>query len=321
MGAEVLVIDTLAAWAGIEDENAATEVEKALRPVISLAQEKGATVLLLHHLNKSDGPEGTAHRGSSHLVAMADVAVELRQPEGNAPETRRVLRALSRYQETPRELVIDLQEGGYVALGTTKAVLRQEAAQAVLSVLPGPEEEGIPFEPAKGHPDAITERVETALGKSLPRTTLQEALALLLEEGLAQRLGENKRGSPYLYRRSGQGEEMEISFPPNSQSYNGGNKTQAAPDPGPRCEEEEMEGVLYPQSYAGEDGWQNPEEEPPPQDPPPLPLNVRLLCPCCGGEAEILKDRARCLACLRIFIPPRIPGWVLGVLWEGSDDG
>jgi hypothetical protein len=237
MGAEVVIVDTVAAWAGIEDENSATEVEKALRPVISLAQEREASILLLHHLNKVDGPEGTAHRGSGHLVAMADVAVELRRPEGHAPETRRVLRALSRYQETPQELVIDLQGGNYVALGTMKAVLRQEAAQAVLSVLPGPEEEGVPFEPTKGHPDAITERVETALGKSLPRTTLQEALALLLQEGLVQRLGAGKRGSPYLYRRSGQGEGGEISFPPNSQSYNGGNKTQAAPDPCPRCGE------------------------------------------------------------------------------------
>jgi dihydrodipicolinate reductase len=83
-------------------------VEKALRPVIFLAQEKGATVLLLHHFNKSDGPEGTAHRGSGHLVAMVDIAVELRRPEDNAPESRRVLRALSRYQEMPQELVIDL---------------------------------------------------------------------------------------------------------------------------------------------------------------------------------------------------------------------
>ena len=222
MGAEVVIVDTVAAWAGIEDENAATEVEKALRPVISLAQEKGAAVLLLHHLNKSDGPEGTAHRGSGHLVAMADVAVELRQPEGNAPETRRVVRALSRYQETPRELVIDLQGGDYIALGTPKGVLRQEAAQAVLSVLPGPEEEGVPLEPGTGHPDAITKRVQAALGRPLPRTTLQEALALLLQEGLVQRLGEGKRGSPYLYRRSGQGEGGEISFPPNSQSYYGG---------------------------------------------------------------------------------------------------
>jgi hypothetical protein len=237
MGAEVVIVDTVAAWGGIEDENSATEVEKALRPVISLIQERGASLLLLHHLSKADGPEGTAHRGSGHIVALSDVAIELRLPEGNAPETRRMLRALSRYQETPRELVIDLQGSNYVALGTTKAVLRQEAAQAVLSVLPGPEEEGIPFEPARGHPDAITERVETALGRSLPRTTLQEALALLLQEGLVQRLGEGKRGSPYLYRRSGQGEGGEISFPPNSQSYNGGNKTQAAPDPCPRCSE------------------------------------------------------------------------------------
>jgi DNA-binding transcriptional ArsR family regulator len=68
------------------------------------------------------------------------------------------------------------------------------------------------------------------------------------------------------------------------------------------------------------DPWAACEEDTPAQDPP-LPPNVRHICPRCGGEAEILKDMAQCLACFRIFAPPRIPGWALGVFWEGADNG
>jgi len=217
MGAEVVIVDTVAAWAGIEDENSATEVEKALRPIVSLAQERGVAILLLHHLNKSDGPEGTAHRGSGHLVAMVDVALELRRPEGDAPQTRRVLRALSRYQETPQELVIDLQEGGYDALGTGEQVIMRQAEEALLDVLPGPAEEAIPFESARPDADTIMGRLG---GSKLPRTTLQRVLASMVERGMVGRQKSGKRGDPYRYRLAG-----ENLFPPNFHILMGGNKT------------------------------------------------------------------------------------------------
>jgi len=223
LGVQVIVVDTLSAWAGVEDENSATEVEKALRPIVSLAQERGVAILLLHHLNKSDGPEGTAHRGSGHLVAMADVAVELRRPEGHAPATRRVLKSLSRYQETPQELVIELQEGGYEALGTGEQVIMRQAEEALLDILPGPAEEAIPFE--GGADDTIMGRMKEA---KLPRTTLHRALASLVERGLVERLGGGKRGDPYRFRLAGG-----KSFPSNSQVLMEGNKSQAATCP--RC--------------------------------------------------------------------------------------
>lgn len=223
-GCRLVVVDTVAAWAGIEDENAAGEVEAALRPVISLCQERGAALLLLHHLRKSDGPEGTAHRGSGHLVAMVDVALELRRPEGNAPETRRVLRALSRYPFTPSELVIELQGDSYVALGTGQQVQHLQTRQALLDTLPGPDEEAIPFE-ASGRegetpPDAVLGRLRD---RRLPRTTVQEALGRLLAEGLVERLGSGKRGDPYRYRLLARD-----SFPPNSHTNIGGNEFPSA---------------------------------------------------------------------------------------------
>lgn len=44
-GARLVVVDTVRAWAGIEDENAASDVEAALRPVVSLCQERGGQPL------------------------------------------------------------------------------------------------------------------------------------------------------------------------------------------------------------------------------------------------------------------------------------
>jgi hypothetical protein len=55
-----------------------------------------------------------------------------------------------------------------------------------------------------------------------------------------------------------------------------------------------------------------------PEAPPPLPPDVRHVCPRCGGEAEVVRARAQCLRCLLIFSPPHLPPWVVRALWEGA---
>jgi hypothetical protein len=47
-----------------------------------------------------------------------------------------VLHTLSRFSETPDTLVIDLTDGGYVALGTEGTVAVLEAERAILDRLP-----------------------------------------------------------------------------------------------------------------------------------------------------------------------------------------
>jgi hypothetical protein len=49
-----------------------------------------------------------------------------------------------------------------------------------------------------------------------------------------------------------------------------------------------------------------------------LPPDVRHICPRCGGEAELMRVRAQCLACLLIFSPPRLFSWVARALWGGT---
>jgi P4 family phage/plasmid primase-like protien len=76
-----------------------------------------------------------------------------------------------------------------------------------------------------------------------------------------------------------------------------------------------------PSTPSTDDPWSDfelEEDGPPAQDPPPLPPNVRHICPRCGAEAELSRTKAQCLSCLLIFTPPRIPDWALEVLGESD---
>lgn len=91
LGLGLAVIDPLADFWPVRDENAAGEVTDAVLPLREVAHA-GAAVLLLHHPRKAGGQGGAAHRGSVQLAALADVLLELRRPRGAAlADPRRVL--------------------------------------------------------------------------------------------------------------------------------------------------------------------------------------------------------------------------------------
>ncbi len=70
-------IDTLAIWAGIENENDASEAGTAVARVTALAQATDMAIVLVHHARKSGGDNGEAIRGSGAILATVDIAVEL----------------------------------------------------------------------------------------------------------------------------------------------------------------------------------------------------------------------------------------------------
>jgi KaiC/GvpD/RAD55 family RecA-like ATPase len=186
-GVELLVVDTLAAFWEVRDQNDATEVMAFLLTLQELAQERGIAILLVHHLRKMAGEEGTAHRGSGALVAAVDIALEMRL-RPNSPRQRHLI-ALSRFEETSPELVIELAEDGdYRSLGTPSEVSRQDVSSQVLDTLPGPEEEAITRE-------ELSERLDPKPSNTL----LKEVLSALDAEGYVRKEGEGKKGSPYRY--------------------------------------------------------------------------------------------------------------------------
>jgi hypothetical protein len=73
----IAFIDTLAIWAGIENENDASQATHAIAQVTALAQQADLAVVLIHHARKSGGEHGEAIRGSGAILGTVDIAVEM----------------------------------------------------------------------------------------------------------------------------------------------------------------------------------------------------------------------------------------------------
>jgi hypothetical protein len=137
-GLDLVVIDPLAAFLPGRTENDAACVLDALAPLQRLTAQ-GVAVLVLHHPRKGKSPAGHAARGSGALSGFADILIEMRwHGRAAADNRRRRLRALSRYDETPRDLVIELNAEGtdYQAYGSAADedfAAHWEALQAVLA--------------------------------------------------------------------------------------------------------------------------------------------------------------------------------------------
>jgi RecA-family ATPase len=76
---KLVLADTLAAFWRIENENDAAEMTKVVKPLLQLARESGACVLLNYHARKSEGSYGDEIRGSGALFALVDVAILMKR--------------------------------------------------------------------------------------------------------------------------------------------------------------------------------------------------------------------------------------------------
>jgi hypothetical protein len=188
----LVIIDPLAnAWP-VTDENDATQVIAALQPLRAI-NAAGAAVLLLHHTRKSEGSEGLASRGSSALPGYVDIVAELRRYDpARLDDRRRTLTGLSRYDETPTELVLGYEpEKGLTVIGTKReatAADRVSVALAVLAANPGLT------------PGEILEKWPADGGIPAPRErTLRADLERALNKGELACSGEGVKGDPYRY--------------------------------------------------------------------------------------------------------------------------
>ena len=108
-----LVVDTLPQFAGLkgDSENNSGDALSAVEPLLQAAAD-GIGIIIVRHERKAGGRSGDSGRGSSAFAGAVDIVLSLRKPEGNSRKTQRVLQALSRFSETPTELLIDLHRDG-----------------------------------------------------------------------------------------------------------------------------------------------------------------------------------------------------------------
>ena len=178
----LVIIDTLAAFWSVDNENDASEMTKAVKPLLRLARESEACILLIHHARKSEGSHGDEIRGSGALFGLVDIAIVMKR---HSVETQRLLQAQSRYPETPSELVVELREHGYVALGDPAAVGKADKLRRLRAVLTDDSQE--------------TEALAKKAG--LSRRDATRLLDLLVQDGEAIREGKGKRNDPHRFRR------------------------------------------------------------------------------------------------------------------------
>jgi putative DNA primase/helicase len=181
-GLGLLVVDTWDKWAEFpaERENDAGAVLQALEP-LHKAAGKGLSALILPHQRKSEGKHGEAVRGSNALAGGVDVVVELERAPGDIGDNVRVLRSVSRFEETPEELTAELVEDTYracIGLDRLRAEAERIRTKDALETLG----------------EATTE--ELANLADLPPSSARRRLGELLDRGDVQKRGQGKRGDP-----------------------------------------------------------------------------------------------------------------------------
>jgi hypothetical protein len=182
----LIVFDTLSNLWPVTDENNAAEVQAALMPLQALSER--TAVLVVHHLRKADGTEATAARGSGALPAFVDTILELRRFDAtDRNDTRRVVTAFGRDDETPPELVIKLEResGEYDLVGDRRDMAKREIRDVLLEILPRARP-GFTFDDLK----------EKWPGTCPKRATLAEVLAEGTDRNEWIRDGEGVRGRP-----------------------------------------------------------------------------------------------------------------------------
>jgi hypothetical protein len=133
---DLVIFDTLGSLWPLENENDAAEVMSVILPTHEITAA-GAALILIHHPRKGDGPEGQGSRGSGALPSDADILVELHcHAPGNAKDRRRVLKCRSRFDETPPETVLELQDDGYIVLGDKAETNHADRKKIIEGLLP-----------------------------------------------------------------------------------------------------------------------------------------------------------------------------------------
>jgi hypothetical protein len=223
IGAGLLIVDTLGQFAGIkgDGENNAGAAQEAMKP-LQEAAAKGLAVGFTRHERKGGGEVGESGRGSSAFGGAVDIILSIRRAEGNTRPTVRVIESLSRFDETPDKLVIELTKDGYRSLGDASAFAEKEAMSGIVELLPTKEENAMPTADVLDH---LKEQ-------DIKRTVANEALVKLANSRTIVKIGKGKRGDPYrYYKPTPDGEKVSSETPGGSETKNPGHPSASTETP------------------------------------------------------------------------------------------
>lgn len=185
VGAKLLVLDTLAKFAGLagDNENKPGDVLQTYQPLDSVAA-KGIAIWISHHERKAGGSVGQASRGSNAVTGAADIIMSLR-PQPNSRSSIREIHAISRYDQTPALQVIKLLDDGYISMGNSTSAATLQARDMLLEA------------------PSLAEEAKTRqeLMPGVPETTQKNAVVAACVEGWLERVGKGRKGDPYRYYR------------------------------------------------------------------------------------------------------------------------
>jgi len=187
IGSRVLIVDTLPQFAGLrgDAENNAGDALEAIGPLQLLAAD-GFAILVTRHDRKAGGEVGESARGSGAFTGAVDIVLALgRETQASRP-TMRHLGCLSRFEETERDLVIELVGARYEVIGTSAEALAAAAREKLLGAL-------------SVEPSGLE---EIAQGIGEPTASVRALLNTLYAQAAVERHGGGRKGDPYTWSLS-----------------------------------------------------------------------------------------------------------------------
>jgi RecA-family ATPase len=173
-GIGIVFLDTLSKWWQIQDENDNAAIVRAATPLLDLARATGVCVVAVHHTTKAGGEGGREIRGGGALLGIVDQALIMSKGQGKG---ERHVKIIGRYEDSPKEMLVCLQDGVYTLLGEGE----DAEHEARLARIKG--------ELLKGVPSTIDELVEKV---GLKAASIRRACRSLG----AEKSGSGKRGDP-----------------------------------------------------------------------------------------------------------------------------
>jgi hypothetical protein len=190
-GAGVMIIDTLPQFASLrgEDENRSGAILEMMKP-LQAAIGGGLAVLASRHDRKSGGEVGDSGRGSGAGTGIADIILHVQRLPGNevGKERQRLMDTVSRLEETPERMLIELEPGTaetpnvFRLVGDARRVQHEEMRIEILAALP-----------TADHREDAPEFEELRKDLGIRALELRRELNGLIVQGLAAYFGRPRR--------------------------------------------------------------------------------------------------------------------------------